>query len=125
MVLETFLTSRAANIPFRNYSGTRYFAAPRSVIPVSCAVRLKAVKETKQHKKEIGCKTNAYAQDHFTDEIFLTVLGMVSTLLLLLQNRYKQRKAEDAQVKELVTISLAKLQDRASRLFEVDAKETS
>jgi hypothetical protein len=44
---------------------------------------------------------------------------MIGTLLLLLQNRYKQRKAEDVQVKELVAISLAKLQDRASCVANV------
>lgn len=42
------------------------------------------------------------------------MLGFVSALTLLLQNRYKQKKAEDIQVKELVAISLAKLQDRVS-----------
>jgi hypothetical protein len=49
-----------------------------------------------------------------------TVLGFVSALTLLLQNRYKQKKAEDIQVKELVAISLAKLQDRVScNVFEL------
>jgi hypothetical protein len=48
------------------------------------------------------------------------VLGFVSALTLLLQNRYKQKKAEDIQVKELVAISLAKLQDRVScNVFEL------
>jgi len=40
------------------------------------------------------------------------VVGLVTALTLLLQNRYKQKKAEDVQIKELVAISLAKLQDR-------------
>ncbi|KAJ9125446.1 hypothetical protein QFC22_000407 [Naganishia vaughanmartiniae] len=75
-------------------NGTTYYAATRSVIPTSCALKIKTAKEAKQHKKEIG------------------LLSFISALTLLLQNRYKQKKAEDAQVKELVAISLAKLQDR-------------
>lgn len=48
--------------------------------------------------------------------IYLGV-GLVASLSLLLQNWLKQRKEEDAQVKELVAISLAKLQDKVSVAF--------
>jgi hypothetical protein len=99
-------------------SGTTYYAASRSIIPTSCALRLKAVKETKQHRKELGCKRIV---ECITERSLTGVrlgVGLAASLSLLLQNWLKQRKEEDAQVKELVAISLAKLQDKVSVPFD-------
>ncbi|GHJ85560.1 hypothetical protein NliqN6_1962 [Naganishia liquefaciens] len=94
------------NIQAARENGTTYYAATRSVVPATCAIRLKAVNETKKHKKELGW------------------VGMMASLSLLLQNWLKKRKVEDAQVKELVAISLAKLQDK-KHLYYAEPEVTS